>query len=617
VTYVVTEDLTKPTISVNNSSICLGDNETLTATGANIYAWSPASGLSATIGASVTANPTVTTTYTVTGTNTANGCTNTATATVTVKPIPAITNALLEFPVCSGDTRTAVNLTANVAGTTFTWAASKTGNIVANFTTSGTTAQLPAETFTTSGIGTDTVIYLITPTADGCVGTTLAYKVPVRVCTDLSLAQAISNAICYGEETTLTVTVSNNAGVTATNVKVNIALPSGLSYVSDDSGGHYANGVWTIPAMAATSITSISIVVKGSVAGVNQPVQSYISSANNTAVSIGYTETLVTVNPLPAPSILSTEMSAAQNRTTELTCATTSILLTATGGNTYIWRNDGSTADNITITSAGTYWALAMSAAGCIDSTSIAITQAPITGINIIANKEAICPGDEVILNYELSALPEGGYSIVWDKNGTVIQGNIRVADKPAESAMYRITLNSNGCIRSDSVLITVWEEPRLVEITPEKAKSYSFWVTGDNPPFWYSVDNSEFKSDYLFENLRTGKHHLYVRDNSGCRTDIAFEIPETELVFPKFFSPNEDGLNDFWLIENIEQYPEIELLIFDRFSKELLKLTNSVGWQGWDGKYLGKPMVSDDYWYILTVKETGKQYVGHFTLLR
>lgn len=59
----------------------------LSASGATTYSWSPTLGLNTTTGTSVTANPSATSIYTVIGTK-ANGCTATASATVTVKPMP-------------------------------------------------------------------------------------------------------------------------------------------------------------------------------------------------------------------------------------------------------------------------------------------------------------------------------------------------------------------------------------------------------------------------------------------------------------------------------------------------------------------------------------------------
>jgi gliding motility-associated-like protein len=71
-----------------NPAICLGASIVLSATGANTYTWSPATGLSGTTGSSVTANPTLTTTYTVNGDN-GSGCTGSATITVSVDTISA------------------------------------------------------------------------------------------------------------------------------------------------------------------------------------------------------------------------------------------------------------------------------------------------------------------------------------------------------------------------------------------------------------------------------------------------------------------------------------------------------------------------------------------------
>lgn len=85
----------KPVVTVSPITSCGSPINSLTAAGADTYTWTPALGLSATVGASVTANPNANTVYTVTGTTTATGCINTATATVNA----ASTAAVLSSPV--------------------------------------------------------------------------------------------------------------------------------------------------------------------------------------------------------------------------------------------------------------------------------------------------------------------------------------------------------------------------------------------------------------------------------------------------------------------------------------------------------------------------------------
>jgi serine protease len=83
-----------PSVTVNNSavSLCSGSSTSLTASGAQSYVWSPATGLSGTTGATVNASPTGNITYTVTGTTT--GCSNNATVQVTVNPVPSTPNVV-------------------------------------------------------------------------------------------------------------------------------------------------------------------------------------------------------------------------------------------------------------------------------------------------------------------------------------------------------------------------------------------------------------------------------------------------------------------------------------------------------------------------------------------
>jgi hypothetical protein len=109
-----------PTIAVSDAAICNGGaGTTLTATGGTSYAWSPATGLSATNVDNPTANPTATTTYTIIGTD-ANGCVNTTTALVTVNNPVVITGQpsnVIALLSSSND----FTVTATATGITYQW----------------------------------------------------------------------------------------------------------------------------------------------------------------------------------------------------------------------------------------------------------------------------------------------------------------------------------------------------------------------------------------------------------------------------------------------------------------------------------------------------------------
>ena len=152
-----------PVITVSPSrEICAGSSTALTASGANTYSWSPATGLSSTTENSVLASPGATTTYTVIGTS-VNGCTNNATATITVRSRPLITVSP-SLKICAGSVTT---LTARGAST-YNWSPA-TG--LSSITGSSVDAS-PAVTTTYTVIGEDD---------SGCSDTTFSIITVVAV----------------------------------------------------------------------------------------------------------------------------------------------------------------------------------------------------------------------------------------------------------------------------------------------------------------------------------------------------------------------------------------------------------------------------------------------------
>lgn len=82
-----------------------------------------------------------------------------------------------------------------------------------------------------------------------------------------------------------------------------------------------------------------------------------------------------------------------------------------------------------------------------------------------------------------------------------------------------------------------------------------------------------------------------------------------------KFFTPNGDGINDEWHIQNIDLFTHYTVSIFDRFGKLLLKYKGN--FTGWNGYYNGNPQPSTDYWYTISIDDNDTDLSGHFTLIR
>jgi len=89
-----------------------------------------------------------------------------------------------------------------------------------------------------------------------------------------------------------------------------------------------------------------------------------------------------------------------------------------------------------------------------------------------------------------------------------------------------------------------------------------------------------------------------------------AVNITQSIVTLPTFdnirslFTPNNDGMNDYWYIPDIEQYGTISVQIYNRFGKLLYK--SSAYKNDWDGTYNGTPLPEAAYYYIIKSSEKG-----------
>lgn len=113
-----------------------------------------------------------------------------------------------------------------------------------------------------------------------------------------------------------------------------------------------------------------------------------------------------------------------------------------------------------------------------------------------------------------------------------------------------------------------------------------------------------------------TTSQTIYIFNEVPCYSnESSFNviISDSDFFIPKYFTPNNDGIHDDWLVlYNTNTINTIQ--IYNRYGKLLKSLPpNSTGW---NGTYRGQPLESDDYWYVITLN-TGDILKGHFALKR
>jgi gliding motility-associated-like protein len=101
-----------------------------------------------------------------------------------------------------------------------------------------------------------------------------------------------------------------------------------------------------------------------------------------------------------------------------------------------------------------------------------------------------------------------------------------------------------------------------------------------------------------------------------GCvSTDDVFVKLLKAPVIPNTFTPNEDGINDFWIIQYIESYPNARVQIFNRYGQQVFE---SRGYdKPWDGNYKGKPLPFGTYYYVIEPGSGRKPYTGYVTIVK
>ena len=131
------------------------------------------------------------------------------------------------------------------------------------------------------------------------------------------------------------------------------------------------------------------------------------------------------------------------------------------------------------------------------------------------------------------------------------------------------------------------------------------------NLEYEFSIDGINYQSSNLFDNLTGGDYNVYVQEVDGCGI---LETMVSILDFPKFFTPNNDGINDLWNLKG-STTKAYDLYIYDRYGK-LLKQMKSSGKMSWDGTYRGKHLPATDYWFRAVFSD-GIIKSGHFALKR
>jgi gliding motility-associated-like protein len=111
-------------------------------------------------------------------------------------------------------------------------------------------------------------------------------------------------------------------------------------------------------------------------------------------------------------------------------------------------------------------------------------------------------------------------------------------------------------------------------------------------------------------------RYYLKVTSSAGCvdTSSVFVKVLKAPRV-PNIFTPNGDGINDRWLIEFLETYPNCVVEVYTPAGQLVYR---NVGYlTAWDGTRNGKPLPDGTYYYIIDPKNGRKIQTGSVTIIR
>jgi len=464
-TMNVTVDPSFTLTTSNDTTICLGDCANLSASGAATYTWEPAATLNDSTLSNPVACPTVTETYFVYGTS--GSCQDTAQITVTINAVTNV-DAGLDVSICEGDT---IQLNASGA-TVYLWtpADSITNINIANpfVFPSNTTEYIVTGT---DGIGCpdiDSVIVTVNPlpTIDAgedlwvCPGDNVQINGsgsgtpswnPILALSDPNIYTPISTPLDTTEYI-LTVTDINLCTLTDTmTVYVNQNVPTDAGNDTTICFGDSVVIGGNPTAIGGTTYawTPAGLIVDPTVSNPNVfpsvTTTFYVTTTNDTCT--GLDSVIVNVNPPPTVDA---------GNDIQI-CIGDSAQLLATGGISYLWApgltlTDDAIANPMAFPIDTTeYIVSATDINGCSNSDTVTVIVNPLPNA-FAGNDVAICLGDTTTLT------ATGGLNYSWSPTDSLSNplNDITLAF-PIITTEYIVTItDTNGCIQSDSVIVSV-----------------------------------------------------------------------------------------------------------------------------------------------------------------
>ncbi len=301
----------------------------------------------------------------------------------------------------------------------------------------------------------------------------------------------------------------------------------------------------------------------------------------------------------------------------ELCDGETAVLDVSSEAGTYEWQ-DGSSDATFTVNQSGNY-SVTVTLGTCIGSDELEVIYHPIPVFNL---------GPDVTVCYssgfQLEVVTEvADVNILWNT------GQSSAIITPPSSGFYQATVGANGCSYSDEVNVEIIEE-LFFDLGPDKiaCKGSTVLLNTDAQdfPFPLSYTWSEGESESVIHVTETGTYEVTVESQCDVITDeirVVFDQCGCEIYVPNAFTPDEDGVNEYFMSESACEFNYFLIQVYNRNGEVIFQSDDPT--HAWDGSsrngdyYVPNGVYAWRLEYISTTLEGVVSDVlqGHVTIIR
>ncbi|HPL03660.1 MAG TPA: gliding motility-associated C-terminal domain-containing protein [Bacteroidales bacterium] len=282
---------------------------------------------------------------------------------------------------------------------------------------------------------------------------------------------------------------------------------------------------------------------------------------------------------------------------------------------TYLWASNETTqtATNLTY---GLNQVIVKDANNCTDTLSLFVNKIGKIYGSFSLIEPNLCFNDSIAV--AIAKLEEGEQPIqfVWS-NGQI---GDTARNLPA-GEHFVFASDKYNCTDTISVLISEPDSlnPNFKFIPPTCSGIYDGEIeanpSGGTPEYSFLWDNNS--TENKISELREGTYYISITDANNCLYIYDVDLMELTYCITIYntITPNGDGANDTWIIENIDKFPRNKIWIYNRIGNLVFEAENYQN--DWGGTYKGKDLPEGTYYYIIDLGDGKSLFKGHITIIR